>query len=68
MAPAEYGVYTIALIPSVTISLFHDWGIRQAMTKYIAHYKAIGKDENIHDLITAGLIFKVATGLILSFL
>jgi stage V sporulation protein B len=68
MVPAEYGLYTIALVPSLTMSLFHDWGINQAMTKYIAHYKAIGKDENIHDIIAAGLIFKVATGLALSFL
>jgi stage V sporulation protein B len=68
MAPAEYGLYTIALVPSVTMSLFHDWGIGQAMAKYIAHYKAIGKDEKIHEIIAAGLIFKVATGLVLSIL
>lgn len=68
MIPAEYGLYTIALVPSITMSLFHDWGINQAMTKYIAHYKAIDRDEKIRDIITAGLIFKVATGLVLTFL
>jgi len=68
MAPAEYGLYSIALIPSMTLSLFRDWGIGQAMAKYIAHYKAIGKDENIHDIIAAGLIFRIIIGLILSLL
>jgi stage V sporulation protein B len=68
MAPAEYGLYSIALVPSMTITLFHDWGIRRAMAKYIAHYRAIGKDENISDIIAAGLIFKVITGVALSFL
>jgi len=68
MTPAEYGLYAIALIPSMTISLFHDWGIRSAMAKFIAHYIAIGKDEDIRDIIAVGLIFKVTTGLVLSFL
>jgi stage V sporulation protein B len=68
MVPAEYGLYSIALVPSITMSLFHDWGIKQAMTKYIVHYKSTGNDENIHDIIAAGLIFKVATGLVLSLL
>jgi len=68
MAPAEYGVYTIALIPSVTISLLHDWGMNPAMTKFIAQYRAIGKDESIHDIIAAGLRFQVAIGLVLSLL
>ena len=68
MASADYGLYIIALVPVTTMNLFHDWGITQAMTKYIAHYKAIGEEEKIHDIIAAGLIFKVATGLVLSIL
>ena len=68
MLPTEYGLYTISLVPSVTISLFDDWGITVAMSKYIAQYKAINKDADIHDIIAAGLTFKVATGLALSLL
>jgi len=68
MAPAEYGLYSIALVPSMTLSLFRDWGIGKAMAKYIAYYKAIGKDEKIHDIIAAGLIFRVIIGLVLSLL
>lgn len=68
MLPAEYGLYSIALIPSLMINLFHDWGVGPAMTKYIAHSRAANKDDDIHDIIAAGLIFKVATGLALSLL
>lgn len=68
LVPAEYGLYTIALVPSLTMTLFHDWGIKQAMTKYIAQYNATGNEESIRDIITAGLIFKITTGLGLSLL
>jgi len=68
MLPAEYGLYSIALIPSLMIDLFHDWGVGPAMTKYIAHSRAANKDDDIHDIIAAGLIFKVASGLALSLL
>lgn len=68
MLPEEYGLYAIALIPPTTINLFHDWGIGSAMTKYIAQYRATNREEEIHDVIVAGLIFKTATGLALTFL
>jgi O-antigen/teichoic acid export membrane protein len=68
MLPAEYGLYSVALTPSLMINLFHDWGVGPAMTKYIAHSRAADKTENIYDIITTGLIFKIVTGLVLSFL
>ena len=68
MLPEEYGVYAVALIPSMMINLFHDWGIGPAMTKYIAQYRAANKEKDIHDIIAAGLIFKTATGLALTLL
>ncbi|MEM2971696.1 MAG: oligosaccharide flippase family protein [Candidatus Bathyarchaeia archaeon] len=66
MLPEEYGLYAVALIPSTMINLFHDWGIGPAMTKYIAYYRAANREEDIHDIIAAGLIFKIATGLALT--
>jgi len=68
MLPVEYGLYSIALIPPLMINLFQDWGISPAMTKFIAHYKATNKNEDIHNIIATGLIFKIATGLALSLL
>jgi stage V sporulation protein B len=68
MTTDEYGLYGIVLIPSMTISLFRDWGINSAMTKYIASLKVSRKDEEIHDVIAAGLVVEVASGIAFSFL
>lgn len=67
MLPAEYGIYSIALIPSTTLALFSDWGINKAITKNISNSKALEKTENIYDIIVSGLIFKVTVGFLLSF-
>jgi O-antigen/teichoic acid export membrane protein len=64
----EYGLYGIALIPATMINLFRDWGMSSAMTRYIANFRASNRDEEIHDVIVAGLTFEVAAGLALSFL
>ncbi|MCK4434060.1 flippase [Candidatus Bathyarchaeota archaeon] len=66
--PEEYGLYSIALIPSLMIGLFRDWGVNSAMTKYIANFRAANKDDDIHDIIAAGVAFEIVTGLALSFL
>lgn len=68
MLPEEYGLYSIALMPSLMISLFRDWGVNSAMTKYIANLRARNKENDIHDLLIAGLTFEITTGLTLSFL
>jgi O-antigen/teichoic acid export membrane protein len=68
ISPDQYGLYSIALIPSTTMSLFCDWGVNRAMTKYIAQSKAQNKEEDIKDIITAGLAFEILVGLALSFI
>jgi O-antigen/teichoic acid export membrane protein len=68
LSPAEYGLYAIALLPSLTMTLFRDWGINSAMTKYIASYRVSHKDEETRDVMVAGLIFEVTTGIVLSLL
>jgi O-antigen/teichoic acid export membrane protein len=68
MLPEEYGLYSIALIPSYMIVLFRDWGVNSAITKYVAHLRSENKEEDIHSIISAGLIFEIAAGLALSFL
>ena len=68
LSPAEYGLYSIVLIPSLMINLFRDWGVNSAMTKYVAHSRTAEKEEDIHDIISAGLIFEISTGLALSLL
>ncbi len=68
LTPDEYGLYAISLIPSTMINLFRDWGVNSAMTRYIANSRVLHKDEEIHDIMFAGLVFEVASGLALSFL
>lgn len=66
LLPSEYGLYSIALMPSLMIVLFRDWGINSAMTKYVAQFKAENKTEETRNVIVAGLIFETGTGLVLS--
>jgi stage V sporulation protein B len=68
MTTDEYGLYNIALAPSILINLFRDWGINSAMTKYVASLRASNSEEEIHDFMVAGLIFEVVSGVALSFL
>ena len=62
----EYGLYVIALIPSTTILLLHDWGVGSAMTKFIAQYRAKDMDRDLSKLVIVGLAFEIGIGLILT--
>jgi len=66
LMPAEYGLYTVALAPSLMIGLFGDWGISSAITKYTACARVENKEEDIRGIIAAGLIFEAMAGLALS--
>jgi O-antigen/teichoic acid export membrane protein len=68
MTPEEYGLYSIALIPSYMIILFRDWGVNSAITKYSATLRAQNKHEHIREIISAGILFETLTGLALSLL
>ncbi len=68
LSPAEYGLYTLALVPALVINLFRDWGVNSAMTKYIASLRAAEKETEIRDVIVTGVMFEVATGVALSLL
>jgi len=68
LTPGEYGLYSVALIPSLMINLFRDWGVNSAMTRYIAHFRAAKREEDMRDIIAGGLIFEISSGLALSLL
>ena len=68
LSPAEYGLYSVALIPSLMLNLFRDWGVNSAITKYVAFFGAAKKEEDIGNTIVAGLTFEIVVGLSLSFL
>jgi len=66
LTEAEYGLYSIALIPSYMAILFRDWGVNSAITKFTASLRAQKSEEKAYKIIKTGLIFEVATGFILS--
>ena len=66
ITPAEYGLYSIALIPSYMAILFRDWGINSALTKFTASLRAQKSEEKAYEIIKTGLIFETATGFTLS--
>jgi O-antigen/teichoic acid export membrane protein len=68
MTPDDFGLYGIVLIPSGLINLFRDWGVNSAMTKYIANFRVTHRENEVFDIMVAGVIFEVAVGLALSFL
>ncbi|MEM3765651.1 MAG: oligosaccharide flippase family protein [Candidatus Bathyarchaeia archaeon] len=66
MTPEEYGLCSIALIPSYMAILFRDWGVNSAITKYTASLRAENRENETRRIIISGLIFEIITGLILS--
>jgi O-antigen/teichoic acid export membrane protein len=68
MLPEEYGLYSIALIPSFMFALFRDWGVGSAMTKYIAQYRSESKHSEVYAVVLYGVIFEATVSLFLSVL
>ncbi|RLI97786.1 MAG: hypothetical protein DRP00_03460 [Candidatus Aenigmatarchaeota archaeon] len=66
MTPEEYGLYSVALIPSYTFILLRDWGINSAIIKYVASSREQKREDQIPQLIAAGFLFKIIIGLGLS--
>ncbi|MGB9854570.1 MAG: oligosaccharide flippase family protein [Candidatus Bathyarchaeales archaeon] len=66
MTPEEYGLYSIALIPSYMIVLFREWGVDSAIIKYSAAFRAQNRPEQAREIITAGMLFEVSAGIILT--
>jgi len=68
MTPEDYGLYSVALTPSLMINLFRDWGTGSAATKYIAQYRVTNDVQNLKRVLYAGFIFQIVTGTVLSVL
>jgi O-antigen/teichoic acid export membrane protein len=66
LSPADYGRYTIALIPSSFFVLFIDWGINAALPRFLVRGR-IGQDpEQLRSLVWAGLIIKWLISMVLA--
>jgi len=66
MTPEEYGLYSVALIPSYMMVLFRDWGVNSAIIKFTATLRAQNRREEAYKIIRTGLIFEVFSGLTLT--
>jgi stage V sporulation protein B len=66
MLPEEYGLVSIALIPSNMIILFRDWGVNSAITRHVAYFRSENKHKDIYGIVYAGLIFEITTGIALT--
>ncbi len=65
ISPADYGLYTIALVPAATLSLFQDMGVGSALTRYCAKYRGTNEQAEQRKVIIAGLIFELSNGILL---
>jgi O-antigen/teichoic acid export membrane protein len=64
----DYGLYAVALIPATTFMLFQDWGVGSAMTRSCAQCRAAKNEGALRRIITAGLAFEAASGVVLTLL
>jgi stage V sporulation protein B len=66
--PDEYGIITTALIFPTILSLIKDWGANSAMIKYLAQYRSENKVHSAKNVMIAGLLFELVTGVLLTLL
>lgn len=55
LGEGDYGLYSIGT--SIITLLIMDFGINEAVGKYVAEYRATGREDKVHDLIS--LVFKI---------
>jgi O-antigen/teichoic acid export membrane protein len=63
LTPADYGQYTIALIPSTFFILFTDWGIDAALPRFLVQSRVIANQEQLRAFVWSGLIVKWVIGM-----
>jgi O-antigen/teichoic acid export membrane protein len=63
LEPELYGIYSLALIVSGFLTIFTDYGVSQALTRFIALYRSRGEQGRIIPLLRAGLSFSLTTSL-----
>lgn len=65
LGPEQYGVYSLALVVSGFLMLFTDYGVSQALTRFIALHRSRDEPHRIIPLLRTGLAFNMATCLII---
>ena len=58
LPPEEYGLYTIALVPSTFFVLLVDWGIDAALPRFLVQRRVEADPDALRAFVWAGLLFK----------
>jgi len=57
LPPEEYGVYGLSFILPMIFIMFSNWGIGEALTRFLARYRAEGREDEIPRMVAAGFLF-----------
>ncbi len=67
LSPADYGLYTLSLLPELLFVILSDWGINSAATRYIARYRSNNTPWKTRRLVRIALLFKIGSASLISF-
>jgi O-antigen/teichoic acid export membrane protein len=63
---SDYGLFAVAMIPTTTLLLFHEWGMGPAIIRRCAKARTESNGQDLRRIIISGLIFELSTGVILT--
>jgi len=66
LGSTAYGQFTIALFPVSFALLFQDLGMNASLTRFCAKYRYEGRSDELRSVVVTGLIFSIATSLVIS--
>jgi O-antigen/teichoic acid export membrane protein len=66
LTPQEFGLFGLSLVLPSIFLMFSNWGVAEALTRFIARYQAEGRWGDIKRMTRTGLIFNGALACILS--
>lgn len=65
LGPADYGLYSVALIPPSLMLLFTDFGVKPALVRFTAKFRSENKSESTTEsLIKTGFLFEFKISLL----
>lgn len=66
LGATDYGLYTLALVPSATFFVFTRIGFGAAATRYVAYYHALGRRDEADRFATSTLLYVAVFYLLIS--
>src|SRR4030067_714703 len=66
LSPTDMGLYTLALAAPNLIGVFRDWGVNSAIIRDTAQFNSERKIIQVKKMLTAGLLFEVVAGVVLT--